>query len=122
MDVGQAYKTATMTSEEPGIDWIAKGWRGAGVLLLAAANRTEAGDPRAKAEKIDRAIRLLLFLASATPAEPPLGAALRGVYDNMLLKIAQANLQNDTVQLRAVAAELRQLDEQMAAVNVGAAP
>lgn len=122
MAAGQAYKTAIMMSEVPGIDWIAKGWRGVATYLIAAASRVEAGDRGAKAQKVDRATRLLVFLAQVTPEDPPLGATLRGIYDNLMVRIVQANLQDDAAQLRAVAAELWDLDEQMTAVNAGAAP
>ena len=70
MGAGQAYKTAIMMSEVPGIDWIAKGWRGAATYLMAAANRMEAGDRGAKAQKVDRATRLLTD-SVVRPCPPP---------------------------------------------------
>lgn len=117
-----AYRQAVMTSEDPDLDWIVRGWRGLRSYLARAIRAIEQGDLAAQTSACRGASDLLVLLQRITPAadDTSLGHRLRTIYDALHLQIAKANAEQDKRALQQIVQAVARLESDVQGAYAGA--
>ena len=104
-----AYRTATMLSESPDLDWIRRGWRGLRTYMATAIRALERGDLEARTTACRKASELFVLMRGITAdeADSALGSRLAAIYDRLHIDLIQAN----------AAADKRAFEEIMSAIS-----
>lgn len=92
-----AYRTATMLSESPDLDWIRRGWRGLRTYTGTAMRALERGDLETRTTACRKASELFVLLRGITADGPDcaLGSRLAAIYDRLHIDLIQANAASD---------------------------
>lgn len=107
-----AYRTATMLSESPDLDWIRRGWRGLRTYIGAAVRALERGDLEARATACRKASELFVLLRGITEdgEDRILGSRLAAIYDRLHIDLIRASAAADKQAFEEVTSAISALE------------
>jgi flagellar biosynthetic protein FliS len=116
-NAAEHYKTTTMMSEEPSLDWVEKGWRAIAFYLRTARMAIDKNNLAEKLEAVGKAERLLALLSAITPRDKDsaLGSKIGSLYDTFQITLVNANADDDVAALKNIEAALAELEKIMRA-------
>lgn len=118
-DAAVLYKSTSMMSEEPSIDWLLRGLRGLRVFLAQAVAGIETGNIDAKITAVTRVSELLSFMQGITQSqgEQSLGASLANLYTSFHVQLTKAHAENDAKGLREISDQIGQLERELSNIS-----